>query len=100
MVWTSRYGGQLAHFAVKSRCKATSLLGCSCFIPLNGQLMSWQKAMGPSTLQNVFRTLFHIPHWQILTSLPKRFLSFNLEARSPALSFDRERSRMRTFNSC
>jgi hypothetical protein len=96
-----RYGeGQLADFTVKSQYKAASLLDCSCFIPLKRPLMSWQKAMGRSTLKNIFRTLFHIRQRQILTSLPKRFLSFNLEARSLSLSFDRERSRMRTFNSC
>jgi hypothetical protein len=35
-----------------------------------------------------------------MTSLCKRFLSFDLEARSLALSLDRERPRMRSFNSC
>jgi hypothetical protein len=39
-----------------------------------------------------FKTLFCIQYWQTLTSFSKRFLSFNLEARSSALSIEKERS--------
>jgi hypothetical protein len=73
---------------------------CSCFSPLKRQPTSWQKTTGPSTLKNVFETLFCIQYWQTLTSFSKRFLSFNLEARSSALSIKSERSQLRSFNSC
>jgi len=72
---------------------------CSCFSPLKRQLMSWQKTMGPSTLKIVFKTLFCIQYWQTLMSFSKRFLSFNLEAKSYALSIKRERYQSRPFNS-
>jgi hypothetical protein len=56
--------------------------------------------MGPFTLKNVFKPLFRNQWWQAVTSLSERFLSFNVEARSSALSSSREMSRERSFNSC
>jgi hypothetical protein len=43
------------------------------------------ETMGQPNLKNIFKALFHIQYWQILTALNTRFLSFNLEARNYAL---------------
>ena len=57
--------------------------------------MSWHKTMRPPNLTNLFKALFFIRQWQTSTSLNTIFLSFNLEARISALSFDRELARVK-----
>jgi len=95
-VWNSvmeKYGFRLlCEESIKSR-QSDGLY--SCFSPLRRPLMSWQKTMRPPNLTNIFKALFFIRQWQTSTSLNKIFLSYNLEARSPALSFDVEWGRVK-----
>jgi hypothetical protein len=51
--------------------------------------------MRPLNLKNIFKALFLIRQWQNLTAHNTRYISFNLEARSSALSFDKETAGMR-----